>query len=461
MSQLGDSYMLNSDLSPPHIKPLRRSRKHQQIGAEPNPLLRRVLPVYQQAVQKASDLLGMPVALLSLFGDEEKIAAAVGLDFLGESASIPALGIQGCSQYLERSHQCLAIADLSKQEQFCNLDLPDATLREQLQVAAYIGVSLWMRSGECIGTLALMDKQVREFSERDRSILQLVADWLMAELERDILFKAQVASFFELPGANALPEKPVSLEAEAKFNLLSHLSQSLRTPLTAVMGMTSVLQRELYGPLNEKQHSYMGVVHQSGQHLVSLIDEIANLGGLEQIDSRLTLKAADIEMLCQQSIRDLEPALKQRGQRIEVAIEMTNRVWLLDRDKVRQILFYLLLHTMYAVPAESSIGMSLSIEGNSQVETLCDSSACTFGGRLVVEIAPLPARNTANLRVLPSHDKLIPVNVDVTHTQLGLVLCHVLAEAHDGALERMGNHGHRLLLPLITSDLEEIINNDC
>jgi signal transduction histidine kinase len=445
MSQLGDSYMLNSDLSPPHIKPLRRSRKHQQIGAEPNPLLRRVLPVYQQAVQKASDLLGMPVALLSLFGDEEKIATGVGLDFLGESASIPALGIQGCSQYLERSHQCLAIADLSKQEQFCDLD--------QLQVAAYIGVSLWMRSGECIGTLALMDKEVREFSDRDRSTLQLVADWLMAELERDILFKAQVASFFELPGANALPEKPVSLEAEAKFNLLSHLSQSLRTPLTAVMGMTSVLQRELYGPLNEKQHSYMGVVHQSGQQLVSLIDEIANLGGLEQIDSRLTLKAADIEMLCQQSIRDLEPALRQRGQRIEVAIEMTNRVWLLDRDKVRQILFYLLLHTMYAVPAESSIGMSLSIEGNSQVETLCD--------RLVVEIAPLPARNTTNLRVLPSHDKLISVNVDVTHTQLGLVLCHVLAEAHDGALERMGNHGHRLLLPLITSDLEEIINNDC
>jgi signal transduction histidine kinase len=444
MSQLGDSYMLNSDLSPPHIKPLRRSRKHQQIGAEPNPLTYKVLPIYQQAVQKASNLLGMPLALLSLFGDEEKIAAGVGLDFLGDSPSVQALGIQGCSQYLERSHQCLAIADLSRQEHYCDL--------ERLQVAAYIGVSLWMRSGECIGTLALLEKQVREFSERDCSTLQLVADWLMAELERDILFKAQLASFFELPGANVLPEKPVSLEAEAKFNLLSHLSQSLRTPLTAVMGMTSVLQRELYGPLNEKQHSYMGVVHQSGQQLVSLIDEIANLGGLEQIDSRLTLKAADIEMLCQQSIRDLESVLKQRGQRVEMAIEMTNRVWLLDRDKVRQILFYLLLHTMHAVPSESAIGMSLSIEGNSKVETLCD--------RLVVEIAPLPARSTSNLRVLPSHDKLVPMNLDVTHTQLGLVLCHVLAEAHDGVLERMGTHGHRLLLPLITSDLEEIINND-
>jgi signal transduction histidine kinase len=448
MSQLADSYMLNSDLSSPNIKPLRRSRKHQQIGAEPHPMKPRVLPIYQQALQKASNLLGLPVALLSLFGDEEKIVASLGLDVLSGApsnvTSVQALGIQGCSQHLERSRQCLAIADVAKYPQYFAAGA--------LPMASYIGVSLWMRSGECIGTLALLDLQVREFAERDRTVLQLVADWLMAELERDILFKSQVAGFFELPGANVVPEKPVSLEAEAKFNLLGHLSQCLRTPLTAVMGMTSVLQRELYGPLNEKQHSYMSVVNQSGQQLVALIDEIANLGSLEQIDNPLTLKAADIEMLCQQSIRDLDAVLKQRNQHIEVVIEMINRVWLLDRDKVRQILFYLLLHTIFAVPSETAIRLSLRLEGNSQVETLCD--------RLVVEITPLPTPKNTNLRLLPNHDKLAPINVDATHTQLGLVLCHVLAEAHDGSLERLGTHGHRLLLPLITSDLEEIINHD-
>jgi signal transduction histidine kinase len=317
MSQLGDSYMLNSDLSPPNFTHLRRSRKHQQIGAESNSLLRAGRPVYQQAVQKASSLLAMPLALLSLFGEEEKIATSVGLEFLGEALSVRALGIQGCGQYLERSRQCLTSADVLQDPQYFD--------PSQVKVASYMGISLWMRSGECIGTLAVMDRQVREFTERDRETLRLVADWLMCELEREMLFKAQIASFFEMPGTGSLAEKPISLEAEAKFNLLSHLSQSLRTPLTAVMGMTSVLQRELYGPLNDKQHSYMEVVHQSGQQLVALVDEVANLGGLDQIESRLTLKAADIEMLCQQSIRDLESPLKQRCQRVELAIEMTNR----------------------------------------------------------------------------------------------------------------------------------------
>jgi hypothetical protein len=43
---------------------------------------------------------------------------------------------------------------------------------------------------------------------------------------------------------------------------------------------------------------------------------------------------------------------------------------------------------------------------------------------------------------------------------LGLVLSHVLTETHEGSLEQVGTYGHRLLLPLITSDLEEIISQD-
>jgi signal transduction histidine kinase len=438
MSQLGDSYMLNSDLSPPNHKHSRRSRKQQQIGAKsPSLLPQGGRPAYQQAVQKASRLLGMPLALISLFGEEERIAAAVGLEFLGESPSIQALGIQGCSQFLERSHQCLASADVLQDDVYFD--------RAQVKIAAYLGVSLWTRGGDCVGTLAVMDRQVREFTEQDRATLHLVADWLMCELEREILFKAQVAGFFELPTNNPVVEKSISMEAEAKFNLLSHLSQSLRTPLTAVLGMTGVLQRELYGPLNEKQHSYMSVVHHSGQQLAALVDEIANLGALEQIDSRLTLKAADVEMLCQQSIRDLDGALKQRRQHVEVAIELTNRIWLLDRDKVRQILYYLLLHTLYCLPPEAVIGMIVSATGD----------------RLAIEIQGLPPRSTGtNLRILPLPQQAATANVDVTHTQLGLVLSHVLTETHEGSLEQIGTYGHRLLLPLITSDLEEIISHD-
>jgi signal transduction histidine kinase len=422
--------MLNSDLSPPTSQN-HRSRKHQQLATETNALVPVIgRPLYQQAVDKASRILQMPWAVLSVFGETEIVKATVGLEHI---ATLGELGIQGCSSYIERSHQCLAIADVAKDNKYF-------AQQGDRPIAAYLGVPLLTRAGDCVGSLAVMDQVERKLSPRQQEMLSTIASWLMSELEREILLKAQVASFFSLPENPPVAERGTALEAEAKFNLLSHLSQSLRTPLTAVLGMTSVLQRELYGPLNEKQQSYMEVVHHSGIQLMALVDEITNLVGLEQIDSKLTMKATDIEMLCQQSIRDLESALKQRRQHVELVLTNPNRIWLLDRDKVRQIIYYLLLHTMYTATTGETIGLYVTTSGN----------------QLSINIEPVPNRNqVSNLRLLPNHNQALTMSIDATHTQLGLVLAHILTEIHNGALEQSGANSHRLSLPLIAGALEE------
>ncbi len=436
MSRLSDSYMLNSDLSPPTKSNNHRSRKHQQLAAETNSVAAG-RPLYQQAVEKASSILKMPMALLSVFGEAEVVQASIGLETILAKSTIGALGIQGCSSYIERSHQCLSINDVESSSQYFD--------RSELQIVAYLGVPLLTRAGDCLGTLAVMDRVEHRFDKCDQEILITIANWLMCELEREILLKAQVASFFNLSdNAPVVADKVASIEAEAKFNLLSHLSQSLRTPLTAVLGMTSVLQRELYGPLNEKQQSYMEVVHHSGVQLMALVDEITNLVGSEQLDHKLTMKATDIEMLCQQSIRDLESALKQRRQHVELILTSPSRIWLLDRDKVRQIIYYLLLHTMSTAAPGETIGLHVATHAN----------------RLSINIEPLPSRNNvSNLRILPtvnhSSSQGLTMSVDSTHTQLGLILGHILAEIHNGTLEQVGKKGHCLSLPLIAGALEE------
>jgi signal transduction histidine kinase len=436
MSRLSDSYMLNSDLSPPTKSNNHRSRKHQQLAAETNSVAAG-RPLYQQAVEKASSILKMPMAVLSVFGEAEVVQASIGLETIAAKSTIGALGIQGCSSYIERSHQCLSINDVESSSQYFD--------RSELQIVAYLGVPLLTRAGDCLGTLAVMDRVEHRFDKCDQEILITIANWLMCELEREILLKAQVASFFNLSdNAPVVADKVASIEAEAKFNLLSHLSQSLRTPLTAVLGMTSVLQRELYGPLNEKQQSYMEVVHHSGVQLMALVDEITNLVGSEQLDHKLTMKATDIEMLCQQSIRDLESALKQRRQHVELILTSPSRIWLLDRDKVRQIIYYLLLHTMSTAAPGETIGLHVATHAN----------------RLSINIEPLPSRNNvSNLRILPtvnhSSSQGLTMSVDSTHTQLGLILGHILAEIHNGTLEQVGKKGHCLSLPLIAGALEE------
>lgn len=422
--------MLNSEISQLNTKNSHRakSQKYQQIVTEKSVQIGNS-SACQQAVNKASRILAMPIAILSVFGEAETIKAAIGLESLpmtDREMSMPLLGLQGCSQYLERSRQCLVIKDVQESSQY---------FEQKVLFKSYLGVPLLTRAGDCLGTLAVMDTQVYSFSPRDQEILETIGSWLVCELEREILLKAEVARFFDLNGNNNAPAAvgfEQSLEAAAKFNLFTHLSQSLRTPLTAIVGMTSVLQRELYGPLNDKQQSYTNIIHHSGQQLVAMVDEITNLGDFDQLDSKPVMKAVDIEMLCQQSIRDLEPILQQRRQHVELLIASAQRIWLVDRDKVRQIIYYLLLNALQGVNAGHQVGLRVS----------------TIDRQLIIEIEPTRAHN---LRVLPGGN--VPA-IDITHTQLGLVLSHVLTEAHNGSLEQISNHGYRLILPLLANDSE-------
>ncbi len=421
--------MLNSDILQLNTKNSHRvsSPKHQQIVTDKSLKKNSLAKTYQQAVIKASRILEIPLAILSVFGETETIQAAVGLEVLPLNildVSPQMLGIQKCSQYLECSHQGLTIADVKMSGQYFD---------QAVMIKSYLGVPLLTRAGDCLGTLAVMDTQARSFTAQQQDMLDTIGCWLVCELEREILLKAQIANFFDLHGNKPDTGLDQSLETATKFNLLTHLSQSLRTPLTAIVGMTSVLQRELYGPLNEKQQSYTNIINHSGQQLVALVNEITNLGELDQLDSKPVLKAVDIEMLCQQSIRDLETILKQRRQHVELVITSTQRICLVDRDKVRQIIYYVMLSTLQKIDPGHQIHL--------QVFTSQD--------QLIIEIKPIPVHN---LRVLPGGNTPM---IDITHAQLGLVLSHVLTEGHHGSLETINDSGYRLSLPLITGGLEE------
>jgi K+-sensing histidine kinase KdpD len=432
MSQLGGKPMLNSETSQLNTLNTKnshrvRSQKYQQIVTDKSFKKNSLTKTYQQAVSKASKILEMPLAILSVFGETEKIQATVGLEILALSTtevSPQILGIQNCSQYLECHQQRLAISDVQMFGQYFD---------QNVLIKSYLGVPLLTRAGHCLGTLAVMDTQIHAFSDQQQDMLEMIGCWLVCELERYVLLKTQVANFFDINAQEPRPELDQSLETATKFNLLTHLSQSLRTPLTAIVGMTSILQRELYGPMNEKQQSYTKIINHSGQQLVALVNEITNLGGLDQLDSEPVLKAVDIEMLCQQAIQDLETILKQRRQQVELVMTSQQRICLVDRDKVRQIIYYVLLSTLQKIDPSHQIQLQI----------------LTNPKQLIIEIQPIPVHN---LRVLPNSN--MPM-IDITHAQLGLVLSHVLTERQHGSLAEINDQGYRLSLPLIAGGAEE------
>ena len=158
-----------------------------------------------------------------------------------------------------------------------------------------------------------------------------------------------------------MTNKPIDLSTNSiKVKLLNYLAQELLTPLTSVLGMASVLKQEIYGPLTNKQKEYIDVIQDSSRSLRSLVEEIVELAELD--DSGFTLKrtAVDIETLCQQVVTILSPATSRREQEINWSMGPGPRIWLVDKDKVQQMLHHLIFSIIQSAGAGSVIRVHVS-----------------------------------------------------------------------------------------------------
>ncbi|MEG5041548.1 MULTISPECIES: histidine kinase dimerization/phospho-acceptor domain-containing protein [unclassified Microcoleus] len=158
-----------------------------------------------------------------------------------------------------------------------------------------------------------------------------------------------------------MTNKPIDLSTNSiKIKLLNNLAQELLTPLTSVLGMASVLKQEIYGPLTSKQKEYIDVIQDSSRSLRSLVEEILELAELD--DSAFTLKrtAIDIETLCQQVVTILSSAASRREQEINLSMGPGSRIWLVDKDKVQQMLHHLIFSIIQSAGAGSVIRVHVS-----------------------------------------------------------------------------------------------------
>src|SRR3546814_14120563 len=67
----------------------------------------------------------------------------------------------------------------------------------------------------------------------------------------------------------------------SKSSFLAHMSHELRTPLNAVLGFSEVMKEQLLGPLEERYRTYAAHIHDSAQHLLSLIHDVLDHSKIE------------------------------------------------------------------------------------------------------------------------------------------------------------------------------------
>jgi signal transduction histidine kinase len=488
-----------------------RNKQYDRIITELSTKQSAPIPLFSEATSQVTRLTASPISILSLVSDRGcQIGAIDGLELFDKLPTdanllLELAGIEYCHHQTMICDRSFVVSNFQEHPQ-----LNTTALFQVHGIQAYIGVPIITAAGDRLGVISSLDFIAHQFSDapeervrqRDIDLLQLVSRWLASELERKFLSQSRLSDWisdlqdsiqplyernkrgfddfsgerFRQPvpttehhgSEENLAVEPITtqikrsakqdihlthpqIKAEIQFKLLTHLAQELRTPLTSVLGMASVLQQEIYGSLSSKQKDYLSIIYNSGQQLVTIVDEITQLAIFdpENLDRsnpnqpQLTLKSVDLEMLCQLAIQNLEPLLQQKQQQIVLDLSKGNRLWLLDKDKVRQIIYYLSLSLIQGSGSSHQISIELanSIDWLQLQITTTDPHPTLLAG-----FNPHKRGSASNSP--PSSQNELGQDLRVS---LGLSLSHTLATLHGGKIELIPHRrGYRLSLPLLS-----------
>lgn len=135
--------------------------------------------------------------------------------------------------------------------------------------------------------------------------------------------------------------------------LLTYLGHELKTPLTSLLGLSSLLHTERIGSLSDRQSRYVGLIQQHARRLTALVNAVLDLGRLEDNSLQLIPQIVEVAPLCQEAYRQAQLLVgNAQAQAIDSTV-LPNRVLVADTLRLGQMLTYLLQLTLKANPAEA------------------------------------------------------------------------------------------------------------
>ncbi len=233
--------------------------------------------------------------------------------------------------------------------------------------------------------------------------------------------------------------------SKMKSEFLANMSHELRTPLNAIIGFSEVLKDGLVGELSEDQASYVTEVFDSGEHLLSLINDILDLSKVEAGMMTLDSSSVDVSGLLQGSLSVIkEKALKHR---ITLTIDLTrapNHIFA-DARKIKQIIYNLLSNAIKFTPEKGEIRLTARTVGRNERQLIIPD--------MVVYQLPAPENDWPQFLEIQVHDNGIGINATDLHrlfqafsqidtslsrqftgTGLGLELVRRMTELHGGSV---------------------------
>lgn len=221
-----------------------------------------------------------------------------------------------------------------------------------------------------------------------------VGPFVTAGLERPLTALGAMLVLFSvnilLIAALVSEHRGAQAESRAKSNFLANMSHELRTPLNALLGFSDVIRHQLLGAIGHpKYKEYAEHIHQSGQHLRSLIDDLLDLARIES--GRLNLKPVNLYLATavQETIEVMGRMAEQRGVSLAVADEGMEAVQIhADPRALRQILLNLLSNGIKFTPRGGTVTLGVSVEQARAVLSVADTGVGMTEEEIAMALEP-------------------------------------------------------------------------
>jgi len=277
-----------------------------------------------------------------------------------------------------------------------------------------------------IGVLDILSDEANFFTHEDGFMLQTIADGIAIAIDNATLLIEREETIQQL--------RELDL---AKSQFISMMSHELRTPLNAVLGFAELLLSGLSGDVSEQAKGDIQLIHNSGQHLLALINNILDIAKIEAGLTEIEIQPLDATYIMKEVVQLTEALLRDKSVTILLDVPADLPFILADHTRLRQIMLNLVGNAAKFTSAGQITLKARPILANKQ-ETDKDAKMIRF---IVIDtgIGIPPEKQEAIFETFQQ--------ADMSDTRqyggigLGLTICKQLIQLHGGDIGVISEEG--------------------